>query len=371
MKRDTRNLRCWVVAVAAAAGVACSSGGGGDGGGGNLDDEEVQLLPRYEFSLTSWPTDPIVVQVPMGEGASLQITHLGEGPGVYGDFVPDTLAFRIYGGSSIVVAEPGGAQQLFGSFDVEVTETWDIPVDARPPAGGLIVRRDDERIFLSVLPAGAGVNMEWDANNDGILDGEVALSWDAVFELSDGQAPEWQQLGSLGYSVLNEFMLELVGFGLDGLLLIDDELAELSPIQAPCDAFSGAGLVVPMPPPGIPDQGLIMFSWLDDAANGSVGPGDSFRMEFDYCWLEFPGEEGLLLNGAYGLNSWTEVVAGGFLVRTGFEGTSPAGRAGGLLFEDFEIWETWVQDGPGGGAVAHLGAAVNGRAVLVFYEPSD
>lgn len=73
-----------------------------------------------------------------------------------------------------------------------------------------------------------------------------------------------------------------------------------------------------------------------------------------------------LYHGLIGMNSWTEVVASNVLTRTGFEGMSPSGRAGGLVCEDFEIWETWVD---GGNTVAMREAVVNGRLEVVFFAP--
>lgn len=154
------------VALVAATGVACSSGGDESSDG---DDGEVVVLPQYEFEMTSHPETPVVVQVPMGEGVNLRLRHLGEVP------------------------------VLFGDFDIEATQTWVVPVEEFATSGAMAVRRGSERVLVTVLPAGAGVNVEWDEDNNGTLDGSVALSWDEFEDLPDG-APEWQELASFAYS---------------------------------------------------------------------------------------------------------------------------------------------------------------------------
>jgi hypothetical protein len=262
MNGKSLSFKWLLVALVASTGVACSSSGGDDSG--DDGDGEVVVLPRYEFQMTSHPETPVVVQVPMGEGVNLRLTHLGDGPGVFGDFNLETGAFSIFGGSSLVIDDVG-LMPLFGDFDIQATATWVIPVEQFATSGAMVVRRDAERVFVTVLPAGAGVSIEWDENNDGTLEDEVSLSWDEFDDLPD-TAPEWQQLGSFAYSATIDFMLELAEWGITGIELIDDDLVTLSPIVAPCDAFSGAGLAVPPPPPVIPDEGFLTFTWYDDAA---------------------------------------------------------------------------------------------------------
>jgi hypothetical protein len=366
MNGNSLKTRWLLVVLVAAAGVACSSSGS-DGDKLAPGDGDITVLPRYEFQLTSNPDTPVVVQVPTGEGTVLRLTHLGDGPGIFGDFTYETGAFSIFGGSSLVV-EDVGQLPLFGDFDVQTTETWVIPVDEFATSGAMVVRRGAERVFITVRPLGMGVSINWDENNDGVLEDGEFLSWDEFDDLPD-TAPEWQQLGSFAYSATVDFMLELAEWSIAGIALIDDELVTLSPVVAACDAFSGAGLAVPPSPPVIPDQGSMIFTWYDDAASGSVNPGDSFSMGFEYCWMDmtvFGDDYSALYNGLIGMNSWTEVVDNDILTRIGFEGTSPAGRAGGLVFEDFEMWETWVDMGV---TVAHRDAVVNGRLEVVFFAP--
>ena len=172
-----------------------------------------------------------------------------------------------------------------------------------------------------------------------------------------------------------DFVIELMGFGIAGFDLVLDELADTSPVVVTCDAFSDLGLSVPPPPPAIPDAGLTTFTWVDDSTDGGVGPGDSFDTDLDYCLtiVEAVDEDQVMLNGLFSLNSYTEVVENNTLVRIGWEGVSPAGRPGGVVFDDLQEFEVYDADGPGGSNVArvHLGATINGRMTLVLTEPAD
>ena len=202
---------------------------------------------------------------------------------------------------------------------------------------------------------------------------EVVLSFEELDEIMDDpEAPHWQKWVIFALQIGGDFVSELASYGVASFDLIVDELADASPVTVACDAFSSLGLAVPPPPPDIPDMGSLTFTWVDDAANGQVGPGDSFDMQSDYCLsiMEPLEDEQLMINGLISLNSYTEVIESNTLVRIGFEGTSPAGRAGGMHFDDFQRYEIY---GTGGSNVAtvHLGATVNGRMTLVFEEPAQ
>ena len=107
MNGNPLKTRWLLVVLVAAAGVACSSSGNGGDDGDDGGDDDITVLPRYAFQLTSTPETPVVVQVPTGEGTSLRLTHLGDGPGIFGDFNYETGAFSIFGGSSLVVDDVG------------------------------------------------------------------------------------------------------------------------------------------------------------------------------------------------------------------------------------------------------------------------
>lgn len=340
------------------------------------------LLPVYRYEVnTELFEDPIVVQVPMGENLLISLGCPFGCPILRGEYELETGDFTIEAGTHTVVAEVNEPAQLFGAFEVSVAETITVPFASLPTSGRMRIDAlpygsGSGRVELLIRPEGAGVALSRDLDANGSIDDEVLMSWDEFDELLGSEAPEWQQLGAFAYGVLVDFAPALTEFGIAGIELVmatREELPAASPVTAFCDAFSDLGLSVPQPPPVIPDEGFLTFAWHDDAASGDVNPGDSFSLDFTYCLLAFPGDYSELLDGLIEMNSWTEVVSNGVLTRVGFEGTSPAGKPGGLVFEDFELWEVWDADGDGPGttAAAHLGARVNGRMTVVFFAPAN
>jgi PKD repeat protein len=343
---------------------------------------DITLLPVYNYEVTTELfEDPIVVGVPMGDDLLLQLGCPYGCPNLVGEYELETGDYTIEVGSHLSVGEVNQPYQLFGVIEVSVTETFTVPFASLPTSGGLSIDAlpygsGAGRVELLIRPEGAGVALSWDLDRNGSIDDGVVLSWEEFDELLGSEAPEWQQLGAFGYAVLVDLMPALTDFGIGGIQLImatREELPAASPVTAFCDAFSDLGLSVPPPPPVIPDEGFLTFAWHDDAASGDVSPGDSFSLGSNYCLLYFPGDDAEMLDGLIEMNSWTEVVSNGVLTRVGFEGTSPAGKSGGLVFKDFELWEVWDTDGEGPGtlAAAHLGARVNGRMTVVFFAPAN
>lgn len=343
---------------------------------------DATLLPVYRYQVnTQFFEDPIVVQVPMGENLLISLGCPFGCPIIQGEYELQTGDLTIETGSHTVVAEVHEPYQLFGRFEVSVTDSFRLPFESLPTSGRLRIDvlpylTGVGRVELAIRPAGAGVALFLDLGANGSIDDQVNLSWDEFGELLGSDAPEWQQLGAFAYGVMVDVVPALSEFGVAGIELImaiREQLPAVSRVTAPCDAFSDLGLSVPPPPPFIPNQGFLTFAWHDDAASGTVNPGDSFNLGFNYCLLAFADDDSEMLNGLIELNSWTEVVTSGVLTRVGFEGVSPAGKPGGLVFKNFELWEVWDADGAGPGTIAavHLGARVNGRMTVVFFAPGN
>jgi hypothetical protein len=380
MKLLTDTNRWLFIVLASVLALGCDLGGDGDDGdsGGGGGGGDVVVLSTYAFELTSVGTDPLQVKPPdLPELQALRLTHVGEGPGITGTYNVDDETFTIDEGSTLRVEELAQSQQLFGDFTLEATGNWIIPVDGPPEQGSLLVTRGAELIYVDVAEAFGipGVNIAWDESGDGTIDDEVMYGFEQLDEIMDSDAPEWQRLGIFAVQIGGDVILELASYGIGGLELVVDELADASPVMVDCDAFSSIGLAVPPPPPAIPDAGMLTFTWVDDALDGVVGPGDSFDLETMYCLavVEPLEDEQVMLNGLVSLNSYTEVIENNTLVRIGFEGTSPGGRDGGVHFSDLERYEVYDSDGAGGSNVAtvHLGATINGRMTLVFTEPAN
>jgi len=360
----------WIVSGLAAAFVfGCGSSGDGDSG-----PVDVVVLPTYAYTMVSVADDPITVVAPLGD----DLSHLEPNGGMFGTYTLDDGVFTVSAGSSLVVDELDEPFTFLGDFDMEVTSDWTVPIDGPPTEGALKVTCRAIWCYMSVyveVTSTGSVTLRWDAGDDGDINDEVTLSWEELDDVMDGDAPLWQKQAVFAIQVGGDFVLELASYGIASFDLIVDELADASPVTVTCDAFSSIGLAVPPPPPDIPDAGSLTFTWVDDAANGQVGAGDSFDMQTAYCLstMEPLEDEQIMINGLVSMNSYTEVIDNNTLVRIGFEGTSPAGRAGGLHFDDFERYEVYDSDGPGGSNVAtvHLGALINGRMTLVFEEPAQ
>lgn len=385
MKPFNRIAGWALAALVSAIALGCGGGGGGGGdggddGGGGGGDGEVVLLPRYQFQLTSAATNPLTVVAPFfdADGMTLVMRHLGEGPGIFGAFEVAAGALTIAEGSNLAVEEVGNPlDKVFQDFTVQVTGTWRLPADGPPDQGSLVAARlimaGHEHVYADVT-ANGDLQLRWDQTGDGTIEAVAVYSFEMLDGVMDANVPEWHKFGVFAVEIVAGFVPELVGFGTMGLELIVDELADLSPLVISCDAFSSLGRVVPMSPPGIPDQGLLTFTWLDDNANREVGPGDSFELDANYCLMDDPLDDiDDMLNGKLGFYSYTEVTRNSTLVRVGFEGISPAQNPGGVAFDDLQLWEVWDSDGqgPGNASTAEIGAMINGRYSLVFFEPTS
>ncbi|MEJ2521583.1 MAG: hypothetical protein P8080_01660 [Gammaproteobacteria bacterium] len=382
MRLLNNTTRWLVVVLASALALGCDVFDGDDDDdepfdGGSSGDGDVALLPSYAYELVSSGDDPITVVAPLGEDGAdvtLILFHEDENPGMFGMFDLEDGTMTVREGSGLVVNGTAQNPNLFRGFSFEVTGDWVIPIDGPPTQGSMVVNRPFELVYVDVTADGL-LQLGWDPVPDGVIDEEVFLSFDELDDFLDSDAPEWQKLGVVAVEIGGNFVVDLMAYGVAGFEAIVDELADVSPVTVSCDAFSDLGLAVPAPPPDIPDQGLMTLTWLDDSNDGNVGPGDSFDTDLTYCLMivEPLDDDQIALNGNYSLNSYTEVVENDVVVRIGYEGESPAGRPGGVVFDDLQQFEVYDADGTGGSNVAtvHLGATINGRMTLVFTEPAD
>lgn len=330
---------------------------------------QVTIPPVLEYSVSSGHAflAPLVVEAPFGDGLVLEISNIF-GPLLAGELDTETGDLTIEPGSGMLVSEPNLPIQLFGSFEVVVDEIFEISPESRPASGGLYIDSFAPlflgRVYADVLPMGAGLRLALDEGNNGTIEAQEDVSWLEFEDLLGSAAPQWQQLGAFGYMALIEFMPELMEYGLGGAVLVvtlEDLLPIVSPVTAPCDAYSSVGLSVPPPPPVVPDQGFETFTWFDDAASGDVNTGDSFSLEFDYCLLYFGDEDSVMNDGLFRMSNWFHAFTNNVLIQVSFVGS----------FEDFELWAVWDADGggPGTAAVAELEARVNGPMAVLLSAP--
>ena len=181
-----------------------------------------------------------------------------------------------------------------------------------------------------------GVEITYWPNGDGEPAGDVVeYTWEQLDGLlEDLAAPSYAQIASFAYGLLR-FVYEqgeLVILALEFIGENDVALEETGPIVETCDTFPRTSV------PEVPNPGTSTFAWSDANADNSIGPGDSFFVDFANCWDDDPADSiDTLYNGTVELVNYTEVESGGVITRIGFE---PSSGPGGIAFTGFAITET-------------------------------
>ena len=169
-------------------------------------------------------------------------------------------------------------------------------------------------------------------------------------------------IAAFGYSLLR-FIYEqndLIIVALEFIGENDDLLEQTGPIVETCDTF-------PRPPvPDVPNPGTSTVAWSDMNTDNSVGPGDSFFLDFSNCWLDDPTDDfDSLYNGTIEFANYTEVVTDGVITRVGFE---PSGGRGGVFFTSLSLAET-EDDGVNILVFDTEAIIINGSFSIVFSSP--
>ncbi len=367
--------------------VACSSGSGSGGGSPDPgpgpgpgpgpdpdpdpgEPDEFDVLALYQFSIHAPDNDPLLVFVPgLGDsGGTLSLRHSVPGQGLTGTLSTENGEITIAIGSELLLEEMAETPELFGELTLTTTAAFVVPENDWATAGQLVVAISDDEVILTVNDEGTGVRLDFDEGANGVVDETVDLTWAEFGQLSD-DAPFWQQLADFGYGAKTGFLFDLIEVAISGLELIGPDLQAAGTLVESCDAFSDEGWVVPPPPPVIPDSGLLNLTWFDDSGDGAVGSGDSFEKLFDYCLDTESGNSDLRLsNGTLVLANLVQEVDDGLLVRMALEGESATGRAGGIVFDDYELFEIDA-GGTGGSTSIDDSVTINGRLILVFEAP--
>lgn len=162
-----------------------------------------------------------------------------------------------------------------------------------------------------------------------------SFTWDELNALFDEPAAEpYARIAAFAYSMLR-FMYEqgeLVIQALEFLSENDTLLEQTGSIVESCDTYP----VAPLPP--VSDPGMSTFSWYDASHDNSLGPGDTFYLDFFECWDDDQIDDfDSLNNGTVNFVNYTEVETGGVLTRIGFE---PTTEPGGIDFDYLNITET-------------------------------
>lgn len=308
--------------------LASSSGGDGDD-----DDDEIIIQAIYTFTIGGLlPDDP-------GNNSTIGIDKQGAftlttEPDLVGTVLCDQVTEicelqTVENPSSILIEDPGGVP-FTGDINAIVENLWVYPPGSdRPSTGSLRIDQViGSDIFVEVTSCtGGSVQVTIDATS-------TCYSWDDFEDLIDN-------LASTDVELKAAFAWEAIAFTVEQALntlevfpfIVDDVFGGGNAIFVNCDMYSGNW---PPPPPPVPtNPGGFLFSWVDDSANGRVGSDDSFRQDFDDCWLG-DSTDGTLLEGIIDYIGYTQVIdQNGLLTRIGFETAAPgSGKIGGVAFGD-------------------------------------
>jgi len=367
----------WLALVAVAVfgiGLIIGSGGGGgdDGIDGGDDEDTIGILAQYNVRIggpLAGDAGQSYIDVDFG-GVLLNTQPDIQGIVTCNQTTEECELQSVVAGTSVLVNDQTNPE-VFTDFEVTVEADWvydpagsDLPdtgrvrIDPLPP--------DLAEIIVEVADCGAagpGVLVSTDPATE-----EVCYPWDTFEDLLDSEKDEIGALASLGWSAIS-FTLEQGEYALDAFEVIDiyeEILATGDPLLEQCDAYAANW------PDGPPNPGDTLFSWVDDNVNGEVGPGDSFRQEFESCWYDDPDDDiDELIDGVIEFVSYTEVVSNDLITRIGFEGATNA-RTGGVRYGDelgndpLVITETIEQDGT---ITPDEPITLTGQYVIVFFEP--
>jgi len=349
-----------------------ASGGGDD----DDDDDEIIIKSSYDFTIggpLEGAAGNSIIGIEREGGFTLTVE-----PDLQGQLIcnQDTeiceLQF-VYMGSSIAIDDQT-IPEFVGDIEVTVEDDWLYsPLGTDQPVGGRfrVVEAGEPPIVVEFTNCQGSSDTEVQVTFDpGSLNQEVnCYQWDLFEDLFDSSDPnvEWyERQASFGWEAAAFIVLEQVLNALEVFPLIDEDIfAGGNQIFENCEIYSGT-----WPPPTPANPGGFLFSWFDDAANGQVGPGDSFRQTFQECWFG-DSTDGTLIEGVIDYVGYTEVINQlGLLTRIGFESAAPgSGKIGGVAFGDengnnpLVITET-TEDG--GNITTEPPITLTGRYLIVF-----
>jgi hypothetical protein len=358
-----------LLALAVTLAAGCGSDGDGEAGSSpGLPDVTVPDLLNYDIN-QSTGAELILTQNPTATVTSTLLT---------GTFTRSTQAFTLDVQPAAMSVDAGtflAEQDLdletgFSTYTLHVTVAAAWVSDGNPTSGEFEIFDDATRkITMRVIA---------DANSSGLPGVEITYwpngepdpgapvteyTWEQLDGLlEEPLAESYAQIASFAYSLLR-FMYEQGGLVILALEFIGENdvlLEETGPIVETCDTFPRASV------PAVPNPGTSTFSWSDANSDNSVGPGDSFFVDFSNCWDDDETDSiDTLYHGTVELANYTEVVTDGVITRVGFE---PSGGPGGVVFTSLGITET-EDDGASIIVFDNETITLAGRFSIVFTSP--
>ncbi len=323
-----------------------------DGGGSSKNDDEdtLTILEEYNFQIggTLQGGGASAINLVQTDGVSLSAT-----PNVRGSVNCDTVTQicdiqSVSVGSSISIIDQSTNLPVSG-VDINVDTPWvyNPPGSDNPASGGLTISpQGTDSIFVDVTDCDELPGTEIQVNETD------CYPWNEFEDLMENPgSSDVEIIASLGWNAI-ELMLEQAGYSMQVFPYIDEDYLTNpgTNYYEQCDAFAASW---PDGPPVNP--GGFFITWYDDLANGVPGPADSFRLEYNHCWLDDEGDNiDTYFRGVIDFVGYTEVVDNDIITRIGFETAAEgSGKIGGAAYgwgDDFEnqplvISETVESDG--------------------------
>lgn len=351
---------------------------GGGGGSEDEDEDTIGILPQYHFKIGGMLTGnagPSIINIEQDGSFSLSSQPNLQGTLSCDPITEECALETVNVGSSILVDDEEQVDPFVDDINIEVDTMWLYnPLGSdRPAQGG--VRIDPladgaADIYVRIVDC----DMQADGTEIQVtIDQTISChSWNE-FEswIDDPETRTLQQRqASFGWGAV-EFTLEQIEYSLLVFPLVDEDYLTNpdTSYYEPCDSWGAWPVGSPPVNPG-----SLFLDWSDDFANGEPGPGDSFRLEFNHCWIDEEGDNiDTLLNGIIDLVGYTEMVENDIITRIGFEAPAVgSGKTGGVAYgygDNFEnplvITETIEENGD---ITTHTPITLSGRYYIVFAE---
>lgn len=357
-----------VLASIVTLGLITIVGSGGGGGDGEDDAEDtLAILEEYFFRIGGPLQDenPSTINIEETDGLSLSAQPDVRGFVSCDTVTQDCAVQSVSLGSSIEIVDVSGSLPV-DNVRIEVDEKWDFntPGSDQPFSGGLTITVQPENIFVDFKNCDELPGTEIEINETD------CYTW-SEFEglLDNAESTDIEILAALGWNAI-VFTLEQANYSMQLFPYIDEDYLP-NPGTAyyeECDAY--AATWTDSPPPINP--GGFFVDWLDDVANGIPGPGDSFRLEFNHCWLDEEGDNiDTYLRGSIDFVGYTEVVnQDNVITRIGFETAAEgSGKIGGVAYGDESFGQplTISETIESGGVISiDNETSLTGRYLIVF-----
>jgi hypothetical protein len=266
--------------------LACGGGGGDEGE--NLPPPQMPTTLNYNISTISGA--PLTLVYPEGSATIDNIF-------LTGTIRTDNLAITTSADSrmilpSLIYQAPGATDNQFAPIVpwVQIPLSWGS--SGYPTAGQVSFYTNvtgSDWVLMDVdpnIPPGGGVRLS-NYLNFTLAGPPVSFDWESLIAVADNAlAPLFERKASLGFSAL-AFGYEQAGTVIEWLSFLDNDANVARLVAA-----GAAGITESCDPrPDLAPRGTRKIVWLDNVADGSVGPGDNFTVTYSQCFVDDAGDD--------------------------------------------------------------------------------